>query len=194
MPVVTALHERPRARVEIHLDGAPWRLVPVDAIVRSGLFVGRALDRETARTLGRELRRSDALARAARALRPRDRSRQALDERLAHAGVPAATREEALGTLERVGLVDDTRVAAQRAGALAGRGYGDAAIRYDLEQEGLAAELIEEALSGLEPERERARALVERRGAEVRTGRWLAGRGFDAATVEDALAGFAEEA
>jgi SOS response regulatory protein OraA/RecX len=194
MPVVTALRERPRGRVEIDLDGAPWRLVPADAVVRSGLFVGRALDRETARTLGHELRRADALARAARALRPRDRSRRALDERLAQAGVRADAREEALGTLERVGLVDDARVAAQRAEALAARGYGDAAIRYDLEHEGLAGELVEEALAALEPERERARTLVERRGAEARTGRWLAGRGFEAATIEDALAGFAEDA
>jgi SOS response regulatory protein OraA/RecX len=194
VPVVTALCERPRGRVEIELDGTPWRLVPADAVVRSGLFVGRALDRETARTLGRELRRVHALARAARALRPRDRSRAALDERLERAGVPAAAREEALGTLERVGLVDDARVAVQRAAALAGRGYGDAAIRYDLEHEGLAGELVEEALAGLDPERERARALVERRGADARTGRWLAGRGFEAATIEDALAGFADEA
>jgi SOS response regulatory protein OraA/RecX len=85
-------------------------------------------------------------------------------------------------------------VAVQRAEALAGRGFGDAAIRYDLEQEGLAAELVEEALAGLEPEPERARALVERRGAELRTVRWLAARGFDAATVEDVLSGFAEDA
>jgi SOS response regulatory protein OraA/RecX len=194
VPVVTALRERPRGRVEIELDGASWRLVPADSVVRSGLFVGRALDRETARTLGRELRRADALARAARALRPRDRSRRALEVRLTGAGVPARAREAALGTLERVGLIDDARVAVQRAEALAGRGFGDAAIRYDLEQEGLAAELVEEALAGLEPEPERARALVERRGAELRTVRWLAARGFDAATVEDVLSGFAEDA
>jgi regulatory protein len=187
VPVVTALHERPRGRVEIDLDGDPWRLVPADAVVRSGLFVGRALDRETARTLGRELRRAHALARAARALAPRDRSRHTLEERLTRAGVPARTRGEALDTLERVGLVDDARVAGQRAEALAARGYGDAAIRYDLEHEGLAGELVEEALAALEPERERARALVQRRGAEARTGRWLAGRGFEAATIEDAL-------
>jgi len=192
--IVTALHERPRGRIEIQLDGAPWRLVPADAVVRSGLRVGRALDRETARTLRRELRRAQALARAARALGPRERSRLALEERLARAGVPAAAREEALETLERAGLVDDARTAVRRAEALADRGFGDAAIRHDLEQEGIAAELVEEALAGLEPERERARALVERRGADVRTGRWLAARGFDAATVEDQLGGgFAQE-
>jgi SOS response regulatory protein OraA/RecX len=193
-PVVTALHEKPRGRVEIQLDGASWRLVPADAVVRAGLFVGRALDRETARTLGRELRRADALSRAARALRPRDRSRRALEDRLTQAGVPARARHEALETLERVGLVDDARVAATRARSLADRGFGDAAIRYDLEHEGVAAELVEHALAGLEPERERARALVDRRGAEPRTARWLVSKGFDASTVEEALGGFAEDA
>ena len=195
MPVVTALHERPRGRVEIELDGASWRLVPAAAVVRTGLIVGRALDRETARTLGRELRRSDALTRAARALAPRERSRSALRERLTRAGVPASAREEALGTLERAGLVDDARMAARRAEVLAERGYGDDAIRFDLEREGLAGQFVEAALAGLEPELERARALVERHGPDLRTARRLASKGFDAATVEEALGGrFADEA
>ncbi|MGZ8715834.1 MAG: regulatory protein RecX [Gaiellaceae bacterium] len=198
-PVVTALHEKPRGRVEVQVDGAPWRLVPADAVVRTGLFVGRALDRETARTLGRELRRADALARAVRALRPRDRSRRALEDRLTQAGVPARARDEALETLERVGLVDDARVAATRAQALADRGFGDAAIRYDLEHEGVAGELVAQALAALTPERDRARVLVEsrgvgRQGVEARTARWLASKGFDASSVEDALRGFAKDA
>jgi SOS response regulatory protein OraA/RecX len=193
-PVVTALRERPRGRVEIQLDGVPWRLVPADAVVRTGLFVGRALDRETARTLGRELRRADALARALRALAPRDRSRRALADRLTHAGVRTDAREDVLATLERNGLVDDARVAATRAGSLADRGYGDAAIRYDLEREGVARELVDEALAGLEPELERARALVERRGPEPKTARWLASKGFEASNVDEAVGGFAEDA
>jgi SOS response regulatory protein OraA/RecX len=192
-PVVTALHEKPRGRVEVQLDGAAWRLVPTEAVVRTGLFVGRALDRETARTLGRELRRADALARAARALRPRDRSRRALEDRLTEAGVPVRARDEALETLERVGLVDDARVAAARARSLADRAFGDAAIRFDLEHEGVAGELVEGAIAGLEPERDRARALVERRGADPKTARWLASKGFDASSLEDALGGFAED-
>ena len=97
--VVTALRELPRGKVDVELDGAPWRRVPADAVVRAGLMVGRTLDRETARALGRELRRSGALARATRALAAHDRSRQALDERLAAAGVGAEPRREALETL-----------------------------------------------------------------------------------------------
>jgi SOS response regulatory protein OraA/RecX len=199
-PVVTALREKPRGRVEVDLDGAPWRLVSADAVVRTGLVVGRALDRETARTLGRELRRADALNRAGRALRPRDPSRWALEDRLTRAGVPAVARDEALETLERLGLVDDARMAASRAGSLAERGFGDAAIRHDLEREGVEGELVEQALAGLAPERDRARAVVERRGEGPRTARWLAAKGFDPSSFEEALGGmedlgrFAEDA
>ena len=92
-----------------------------------------------------------------------------------------------------MGLVDDARVAATRAGALADRGYGDAFIRFDLERHGLAGELVDDAVAALVPERDRARRLVEQRGADPRTARWLAGRGFDAASVEDAIAPFAAD-
>ena len=169
MARVTALRERPRGRVDVELDGVPWRTVPVDAVVRSGLLVGRTLDRPTARTLARELRRADALRVATRALRHRDLSRQALAERL-----PAAAREEALDALERSGYLDDARAAAGRAAVLAARGWGDEAIRFWLEPEGFAGEALENALAPLEPEPERARRLR----ATGRTERWLAARGF----------------
>lgn len=193
MKVVTGLRERPRGRVEVDLDGAPWRLVPADAVVRSGLAVGRALDRETARALGRELRRSEALDVALRALRYRDQSRRRLEQRLERRGAPAEARADALEALERAGLVDDARVAASRAAALAERGFGDAAIRFALEAEGLPEADVAEALSGLDPERVRVRRLLAARGKTLKTMRWLAGKGFDAAILED-VAGFADEA
>ena len=192
MAVVTALRERPRGRVEVELDGEPWRVVPADAVVRAALHVGRSLDRETARTLGRELRRTRALDVAARALRYRDHSRRSLEERLARRNVRPDASDAALTALERAGLVDDARVASSRAETLAERGYGDAAIRFDLERQGLAGELVESAVAQLVPERDRAWRLVERRGADPKTARWLAGRGFDAASVEDAIGPFAE--
>ena len=161
--------------------------------MRSGIAVGRPLDRETARALARELRRSEALDVALRALRYRDQSRRRLEQRLARRGSPAEAREDALSTLERAGLVDDARVAAGRARTLAGRGYGDAAIRFALEAEGLPEAAVVQALSTLEPEADRARDLLSARGRAPRTVRWLAGKGFDAATLED-VAGFADEA
>jgi SOS response regulatory protein OraA/RecX len=170
---VTALRERKQGRVDVELDGAPWRTLPTDAVVRTGLLVGRPLDRATARALARELRMSQALSRAVRALRHRDLSRQALAARL-----PAHAREEAIGALERSGYVDDRRAAAGRAASLAVRGLGDEAIRFRLEQEGFAGEPLEAALAALEPEPERARALL----AGGKTERWLAARGFEVAS------------
>jgi regulatory protein len=191
--VITALRERPRGRVEVDLDGNAWRLVPADAVVRAGLAVGCPLDRETARALARELRRSEALAVALRALRYGDYSRRRLETRLQGRGAPAGARQDALETLERAGLVDDARVAAARAQVLAGRGFGDPAIRFSLTEEGLAAEVIDEALASLEPEPERARRFFDERGKTAKTVRWLAAKGFDAATLEE-VGGFADEA
>lgn len=190
---VSALRERQRGRVEVELDGEAWRTLPAEAVVRSGLAVGRRLDRETARALARELRRSRALSRALRTLSAHDRSRGELDRRLAQAGLPAAARDEALQALERGGLLDDERVAATRAAALARRGYGDAAIRADLRRRRVPPDAVASALAGLEPEQERARALVDAARDRDLAFRRLAARGFD----RDVLAGlspFAQEA
>jgi regulatory protein len=192
LPVVTALREKPRGRVEIHLDDAPWRLVPADAVVRAGLSVGRALDREAARTLARELRRAQALTDAVRVLRHRDVSRRRLDERLQLRGASEAARRDALETLERAGVVDDARVAANRAASLAARGYGDAAIRFTLEGDGIASELIEEAVGALEPERERAEQFLGGGAPDAKALRRLAAKGFDVESLRD-VSGFADE-
>jgi SOS response regulatory protein OraA/RecX len=162
-------------------------------VVRTGLVVGRALDRETARALARELRRSEALSVALRALRHRDHSRSRLEARLVARGTSTATVDDALETLERVGLVDDARVGAARAEQLAGRGFGDAAIRFALEEEGLTAQVVEGALATLDPEPERAGRFLDERGRTPKTVRWLSAKGFDASTLED-LGGFADEA
>jgi regulatory protein len=132
--------------------------------------------------------RDDAVETALRALRFRDRSAAELDARLARRGVEATEREQALETLERVGYVDDARFARSRAAALAERGSGDALIRHDLEERGVTAEHVEAALAELEPERERARALVAKRGSGPKTARFLAARGFDEETVSDLVA------
>jgi SOS response regulatory protein OraA/RecX len=194
VPTVTALRDDRRGRVAVELDGAPWRVLPVDVVVRAGLAEGRLLDRPALRLVRRELRRAEALQVAGRALRHRDLSRRRLAERL-EGVVPPAVAAESLATLERAGLVDDRRVALVRAESLAGRGYGDEAIRHRLRAEGLAEELVEEAVFGLAPECERAGPLIERRGVGPRTARYLAGRGFGEEAVETALgAAFGQDA
>jgi len=175
-------------RVAVELDGAPWRTLPLEVVVRVGLLVDEELDRPRLRLLRRELRRHETLAAAGRVLRHRDHSARELDRKLAHRGASAAERVSALETLERAGLVDDVRFAAERARILAERGWGDAAVRADLERQGVAAEVVAEAIQALEPERERAARLAARRGGGVRAARWLAARGFDADALEEVIA------
>lgn len=186
MPKITGLRDEGRGRVGVELDGAPWRTLPLVAVVRAGLRMGRELDRGRARLLRRELRRSAALATAGRALRRRDLPERAVERRLERAGVAPAVRAEALATLARAGLVDDERFAFGRAAALAERGRGDAAIVWELEREGVPPEIAERAIASLDPERERARRVAERRGRTAATFRLLARSGFGEDAIEHA--------
>ena len=188
MPRITALRAPRPGRVAVELDGAPWRTLPLEVVVRVGLLVDEELDRPRLRLLRRELRRHETLAAAGRVLRHRDHSARELDRKLAHRGASAAERVSALETLERAGLVDDARFATGRARNLADRGWGDAAIQADLERHGLVGEPVKEAIEALEPERERALAHASRRGGGRRAVRWLASRGFDADALEGLIA------
>ena len=131
---------------------------------------------------------NDAVETALRALRFRDRSAAELDTRLAERGVGEAERAEALETLERIGYVDDERVARLRAEQLAARGSGNALIRHDLSGRGLAGQHVEAALASLEPEAERAARVVQRRGGGPKTARYLASKGFGADALAMAVA------
>jgi SOS response regulatory protein OraA/RecX len=189
VPRVTGLLERRGGRVAVEVDGAPWRTLPLDAAVRAELRVGVELDRPRLRLVRQELRRTEALAWAVRALRRRDLSARALDRRLEHAGLQAEERRSALATLERAGLLDDERFAFSRAQALAGRRYGDEAIRWLLEREGVHGELAARAVEALDPEPERAAAVAAERGRGRATVAYLARRGFAEDTVAAVLGG-----
>ena len=192
--VITGLRERTRGRVAVELDGRPWRELPTDAIVRSGLVVGRPLDRPTARKLGREVRRAGALAAAERALAATDRSEQALEQRLARAGHSTAARRDAVASLARTGAIDDARLAERRVEALARRGYGDAAIRADLGRRSIAPEAAARALTALEPEVVRLRRALESESVTPALLRRLARRGFSRACLDEVASSFALEA
>ncbi len=194
MPTVTRLAVERRGRVAVELDGKSWRTLPVDVVARAGLTEGRALDRPALRLLRHELRRAEALGVAGRALRRQDLSKRGIAERLARASVAPAAVEESLAVLTRAGLIDDARFAGTRAGNLAERGYGDVAIRHDLGRQGVAPEVIQQALESLEAEPERAGRLVERRGPGVKTARYLASKSFGEEALEAAAgADFAPE-
>ncbi|MHB8060675.1 MAG: regulatory protein RecX [Gaiellaceae bacterium] len=185
MPEITGLREISANDVLVEFDGAPWRKIPLTAAARSGLSVGKRLEREDLRLLGRELRRAEALTKATRMLARRPLSRALLEDRLERKGVAPVAREEAIEALEQAKYLDDHSYALERAASLAERGYGDAAVRYILEQERVASELVEEAVATLRPELERAQAIAEKIPDRKRLLARLARRGFSAETLED---------
>jgi regulatory protein len=172
--------------VEVALDGEPWRTLPAEVVLRAGLDVGMELDRARARRVGRELRRYEAMAKAAGVLRRRDVSRAELEERLGRADIAPAAREEAVARLSKAGALDDGRFARRRAEVLAERGGGDSLIRHDLATRGIAGEIIEASVALLEPETARAAFIAERRGDGPKTARYLARKGFSQEAIESA--------
>lgn len=130
--------------------------------------------------------RPTALEAATKALVRRDRSAADLTAYLERRGTAPDEATVAVGRLQQAGYVDDGRYAGARAEGLAARGYGDDAVRFELERDGVAAEQVEAALAALTPERERALALVGRAKAPQAAVRRLAAKGFSADSVEAA--------
>ncbi|CAB4708483.1 MAG: hypothetical protein F2663_09075 [Actinobacteria bacterium] len=192
---VTAVEPEKGDRVRIDLDGVPWRVVPTLAAVRARLTPGIELDRERALELHRALRATEADTRATRALARRDRTRASLDALLERRGIRPDDRKQAIKRLADAGALDDNRYAHNRAATLATRGYGDRAIRHDLEQAGAAPTVIDQAIEALTPETERLHAIVGP-SPTLRDLRRLATKGFDSAALEDLAAtlGFDEAA
>jgi SOS response regulatory protein OraA/RecX len=123
-----------------------------------------------------------------KALSRRDHSAASLRAKLERAGVSAGAREAAVDRLVRDGYVDDAQYARQRAGHLAGRGYGDAWIRGDLDTQGIPADVSEGALATLEPERDRASRHAERLGGGLAAAQKLLRRGFAEESLEAIVA------
>ena len=111
-----------------------------------------------------------------------------LADYLARRGVGRKERVEAVDRLTDIGYLDDSRFAFGRARSLAERGYGDDAVRFELEQEGVAAERIDTAVAGLAAERERALAVLRGSRSPLAGIRKLAAKGFSADSIEAAAA------
>jgi regulatory protein len=136
----------------------------------------------------------DAVEQALRDLRHRDRSAAEVDRRLEARGVGEVERRNALETLVRTGVVDDRRYAESRASSLADRGAGNTLIRQELLHAGVEADVVEDALVAIPPERERAGLIVARRGGGAKTARYLAGKGFAEDVVHAVVAQSHDEA
>ena len=132
--------------------------------------------------------RPTALEAATKALARRDRSAADLTAYLERRGAGRDEAREAVERLREAGYVDDARYAAARAEQLAGRGYGDTAVRFELDRDGVGADEVEAAIAAIAPERERAVAAFRAKRAPAAVARRLAAKGFSADAIESALA------
>jgi SOS response regulatory protein OraA/RecX len=187
MAALTALRKAGPGRIALEVDGRPWRTVPAAVVARAGLVEGLELDRPTLRRVRSELVRGRALGIAGRALARRELSTRELDGRLARAGVAPAVAEDVREGLVAVGAVDDARYARTAAESLARRGWGDTAIEVKLDAAGVGCEALREAIDGLEPEPERARAAVRGERDPRRAAARLVRRGFSQESVEQCV-------
>ena len=138
--------------------------------------------------------RLNALEVAAKALAHRDRSAANLTAYLERHGTAPEEASRAVTRLQEAGYVDDARYASSRAHALAGRGYGDEGVRFELERDGVQPDEIQTALASLEPEPERAVSLVRAAKAPTAAIRRLAAKGFSRDSIEAALAALPDDA
>jgi regulatory protein len=100
------------------------------------------------------------------------RTRSQLETKLASKELPADVIAAALDRLAEVGLVDDASFAAQWVSSRQGsRGLSEYAIRRELQQKGVDADLIDDALAHVTAEDEEAQALelARRKAASTRT-------------------------
>src|SRR5690348_12913075 len=122
--------------------------------------------------------RPTALETATKALARRDRAAADLVAYLEQRGAAPEEASAAVERLREAGYVNDARYASARAESLAARGFGDAAVRHELERAGVGAEEIDTALAELPPERERALAALRRAKTPLAGVRRLAAKGF----------------
>jgi regulatory protein len=129
-----------------------------------------------------------ALEVATKALAHRDRSAANLTAYLERHGAAPEEASRAVERLQEAGYVDDARYASSRAATLAERGYGDEAVRFHLEGDGVSADDVEAALAALRPERVRALSLLSGAKSPPAAIRRLAAKGFTSDSIEAARA------
>jgi regulatory protein len=138
--------------------------------------------------------------RALRLLARREHARVELSRKLAPHAESAEQLEALLDNLAERELLSDERYVEMRLNARSGR-FGDTRLAHELRTQGVAGELVKEALTNVEDEHRRAQQVWQRKfgnqavdaAERVRQMRFLTNRGFSGETIRRVLRGDFED-
>ena len=199
---ITAIEvqERRKDRRSIFVDGKFVVGVDETIVADLGLKVGQQFSEDELNEVIRAELLSKAKARALNLLSYRSRSRAELARRLVRAGYEEDIVEETLSRLENAGFIDDAQFSQGWVNSrVSGKGLGRARVRWELRQKGVAPEVVEEALSSVDPDKERELAAdaagrrwerdkdPDLRARRRRVASYLQRQGFDWQTVSEVL-------
>jgi regulatory protein len=146
--------------------------VPADVVSRLGLAVGQLLKGEVVARLDRAADEEGAFRAGLRSLERRAHAAHELAGKLERKGHPSDAVAGAISRLEHLGLLDDSAFARLYVSARSARGRGPVRIRHDLQQLGIAPDLIATALRDIPANDadplEQPRALARRRAPQLR--------------------------
>lgn len=208
MAVITALqlHKRRRERVNVHLDGAGVPAFNLALNLAASLHTGQQLDEKAIRQLQGDDESARAVDQAARFLGRRPRSVAEVRRNLRQKGFADSAVSAALERMTGQGYLDDQAYARFWVeDRLRFRPMGRRALGHGLRQKGVAAEVIDATLAGLDSADAARRAAHkqlrrwrQRPRAELRNKLWafLQRRGFESdlcrEVVDEILAEFNE--
>lgn len=154
--------ERGAYRVTVN-DTETFRLSAADYQALP-LVVGQALDWPAYRAALLKRQYPEALAKAVALLAARARSRREVARKLADRGYRPETVAQVIARLQGEGLLDDAAFAAQWAQARAAKGLGRARLLQELRLKGIAEDVCQTALAGLDTDAqdEQAARLAEK--------------------------------
>ncbi len=132
----------------------------------------------------------------------REHSRQELYDKLARRGYESQVISAVLDTLETENLLQDRRFAEVYVDSRAARGFGPVRIRLELQQRGVAAEVIDTYCDGADPvwcdhavkvwRKRFSQTPADSYSAWAKQARYLQQRGFDSAQISAALGEYDE--
>ena len=189
--VITLIETQKRRgnRRSVYIDGEFFAGVDEEVIAVLGIKVGQKVDPEKLAEIVRTEELRKARESALMLLDYRARSRKEMETRLLQKGYPEDVVVAVIEQLERIGLMDDERFAADWvAGRLAHRPTGKSQMVWDLRRKGIAQEIVEQVIDQVDEEKELemamelARKKVGARSLDEESKRKLAGflqrRGF----------------